>query len=696
MNTENLLTKKIYIEQGKNCANTSFKAFMRLENAKIISVKGISGLTQFEDEGNYAVLKKNETNYLLPAFIFSHYYTLEFTIQYAENAFVYFCESNDKVRFDLNNTNFQENIKVNDTTTFFIYDYQPQQINYGKCEVYPQKAIAGTHNKFYIKYTANCDLNEGFKVIFHTPYSAWSKPAEKVKIILNTNAEIKVILNRFYYAIRGYEYVATIKKGILKKGQSFEIEYGGVAAGVSVQQYPQEKVYFLLREGYGKVQIYKKLAETPYVSIIAAKAAKIRLKAPYFAPLNKEIYLEGIVLDEFNNAVVYNGTVTVKYMFSNVEKILSADVVNGKFSVKALMPNEENFIKFIAFINENRALIKGELVILTKSGEEKLFFGQIHGHSEVSDGTFSMEDYFKYGKETGLLDFCALSDHDWEIVEHPRNKDFHGLQKLCEIVEKYNSNDYATLLGYEWMDKGTHVNVYFSDVKNYEIKVGSVCFVNEKSDYDTLEKFLKSFENEDSSKVLLIPHLSHGYDWTADSNKIAAVEIASCWGQSELCSPANSEIREKGAFALLKQGKKFAFVGGGDNHHGSPGQLNSLSRYSIQNCLEGLCGIYANSLDRKSVFNAIKNGKCYAVYGVRVILDVQQKLSENFYEVSGRVACEKNIRCVELVSEDNIEVFTIEAQYAYFELKIKRTFKDNEFYYLRVKDENNITVAWLI
>lgn len=46
-----------------------------------------------------------------------------------------------------------------------------------------------------------------------------------------------------------------------------------------------------------------------------------------------------------------------------------------------------------------------------KLAQPKLFFGQLHSHTKLSDGAGEVEDAFKYAREVAKLDFFAVTDH---------------------------------------------------------------------------------------------------------------------------------------------------------------------------------------------------------------------------------------------------------------------------------------------
>ena len=44
--------------------------------------------------------------------------------------------------------------------------------------------------------------------------------------------------------------------------------------------------------------------------------------------------------------------------------------------------------------------------------EYRLFFGEMHGHTDLSDGETDIDAYFRNIRDRAGLDFAALTDHD--------------------------------------------------------------------------------------------------------------------------------------------------------------------------------------------------------------------------------------------------------------------------------------------
>ena len=54
-------------------------------------------------------------------------------------------------------------------------------------------------------------------------------------------------------------------------------------------------------------------------------------------------------------------------------------------------------------------------MLVTREGP-RILWGDLHGHSNFSDGTGLPEDYYRYARDVAALDVAALTDHDhWGI-----------------------------------------------------------------------------------------------------------------------------------------------------------------------------------------------------------------------------------------------------------------------------------------
>ena len=80
----------------------------------------------------------------------------------------------------------------------------------------------------------------------------------------------------------------------------------------------------------------------------------------------------------------------------------------------------------------------------------QVYFGDIHGHSELSDGKGSPDDYFTVARDEAKLDFCALTDHDHGGVRRPELWEAGKWELVQKKVAEYHEpGRFVTLLAYE-------------------------------------------------------------------------------------------------------------------------------------------------------------------------------------------------------------------------------------------------------
>ena len=79
----------------------------------------------------------------------------------------------------------------------------------------------------------------------------------------------------------------------------------------------------------------------------------------------------------------------------------------------------------------------------------RLFHGELHGHTDLSDGGVSIDTYFTKLRDEAKVDFCAVTDHDHGGVGKPELWDA-GKWDLTrrKIKEYYVPGRFTTILAY--------------------------------------------------------------------------------------------------------------------------------------------------------------------------------------------------------------------------------------------------------
>ena len=77
-----------------------------------------------------------------------------------------------------------------------------------------------------------------------------------------------------------------------------------------------------------------------------------------------------------------------------------------------------------------------------------MYYGHLHNHSNVSDGSGTPDDAYNYAKNVAGLDYFSTSNHVGYIVESE-------WASIKTAAEKYNEDSvFAAFWGFEWSGSG--------------------------------------------------------------------------------------------------------------------------------------------------------------------------------------------------------------------------------------------------
>lgn len=304
--------------------------------------------------------------------------------------------------------------------------------------------------------------------------------------------------------------------------------------------------------------------------------------------------------------------------------------------------------------------------------EYKWYWGDLHSHSILSDGTGTAFHNYKYARDVSMLDFCALSEHDhlsWSPYQRSDN-----VWRLSKSMVNlfYDPGSFVTLFAYEYtnareMNDYGHYNVYYNTVDNAPVYS---CGEEKSDNILELWSLLKDWENKSGYDAFTVPHhlLTDNLEWNPDyydNEMVPLVELYQFKGSSEMNTWCGNpfqhirkEIQEPGHSVQdgLARGYKFGFIASSDDHHGHPGHHMPIMqsyitepasylgpvyfRYNglharleyLKKILEndryfyyepgGITGVMAKNLTRKEIFNNLKDRRCIAVRSVdRILID---------------------------------------------------------------------------
>jgi hypothetical protein len=275
----------------------------------------------------------------------------------------------------------------------------------------------------------------------------------------------------------------------------------------------------------------------------------------------------------------------------------------------------------------------------------RLFWGDLHAQSEhhvmhsqdkdfrqrgwskgISCGT--VDDSYAYAKEVALLDFIALTDQGACLTD---------AWEFCQgkVREHHEPGRFVTFKGYEAGAPNGHRNViYASDAIEPPL---------DPKRFSSFEpRVLFDYYRERGDAILIPHHVKTWTDWNFHDPELEPLmEVYSCWGQSE--SPS-LELWDKGmtpgagAWGALRRGYRMGMIASSDNHVGMPGRSYPGDRQAHTPFKGGLCAIWAADLTRESLFNALKERRCYGTTGARIIVrfSIDDRPMGSAVELGGR------------------------------------------------------------
>jgi hypothetical protein len=411
----------------------------------------------------------------------------------------------------------------------------------------------------------------------------------------------------------------TLEEGALAEGDVIEIRYGDDrfgSPGALIQTFPEPHINataFVDSAGNGE---YKEVDGSPlYFDVIAGEASQAHVVWPSVRDENAPVEARIAVTDQVQ-ATPQGGDVTLRAGDQGLR------CTPGK---AAAVETREPLLVVTGL--DGREWGRANPWTLRQADGLNLYWGDLHAQSEhhvmhsqrkdfrqatwskgISCGT--LDECYQYAREVSLLDFVAMTDQGACLTE--------AWEYCQEKVRQYHEPGRMVVLkGYEAGSPLGHRNViYSSDDIDKPFDAAAMNNFHPETVYA-----LYRGRND----VIIIPH--HVKTWTKwdyhDPDLEPLMEIYSCWGQSE--TPGTDlwnkgQTPGAGAWEAFRRGYRMGLMASTDNHVGMPGRSYPGDRQIHTPFKGGLCAVWADSLTRESLFEALKARRCYGTTGARIIV----------------------------------------------------------------------------
>jgi len=340
-----------------------------------------------------------------------------------------------------------------------------------------------------------------------------------------------------------------------------------------------------------------------------------------------------------------------------------------------------------------------------------VYWGDVQGHTSLSDGKGSLDDFFAYARDVARLDFVIVTDHDFGNA-HPWWMPKENWRLAQEKAEKYTVADkFVALAGYEW----TSQPKYWTEVGEGEISErlfpGPPKFYNHKCVYfPSRVKYLfcakdAAYMTPDLLADAVAKHggLIHNAHPSAEEDGRDQFDYKPAHASVITNTEMGPDVMyyddrtcllncEEVVCGFLGRGGKTGFVGGTDTHEGEPAARTA---------------VLAPRLTREAIFDALRNRRTYAVSNARILLDFRingHRMGEEI-EIAGQPRIAVDVKGSHTIDEvavvrDGAVVRSSRpgTEAVAFEY-VDDTFGEHAYYYLRVTQTDrdaygNFSRAW--
>ena len=493
----------------------------------------------------------------------------------------------------------------------------------------------------------------------------------------------------------------------LKAGQTVEITYGdksGGSPGFRVQPFDEPSYVFKLYvDPLGKGQ-YMPLADNPSVQIVAAQAHKLTVLMPSDAVLGKPAWCVVRAEDRFGNpAAGYRGTVRLDSTDSSAilpEYYTFNQEDRGVHRFESITFNEKG-CQTVTAKSSFSTDCSNPVKVSQNRSRKLLLWGDLHGHTLQSDGRGTVEQYYDFARRVAALDFCAVSDHAFEISEEM----WSHSKAVTNRVNK--PGRFVTFNAYEWSgtaNVGGDHNIYWLDddppiyrSNTAYHKLNLQVYHGPDPKVGHVEELFAILQDRLTDKnVFCIPHRG-GRAGNPQWHNPKVQRLVEVYSEHFRSEPWAAEF--------LKRGHRLGIMASSDDHYGNPGYgylkhgRDKDSAFEPGEVGMGLIAVYAERLTRKSIFTALYDRHCYATSGDRIILEFSADghvMGSEFVSVVSpsfavRVVGTADITRVEIRKNGEM-VFTTEPNKRNVELSWRdEQFDENQtsFYYVRIVQANN-------
>ena len=412
----------------------------------------------------------------------------------------------------------------------------------------------------------------------------------------------------------------SVNDGYLREGDTVTLVLGDTSSGgpgSRAQTFCEPRFEFRVLVDCFGTGSFVELEPAGSVPVVGGSAAEIQLIVPTDVVLGIPFRVSVRVLDQWGNpADRYQGALetgdSAKLFYGLPSRLTLERSDQGILRLDGILAREPGTYRIEA-VDPKRGLkaASNPLLVKTHQHRRRRFWGDLHGQSEETVGTLTVDEYFAFARNQALVDFAGHQGNCFQITPEVWDR-------IRDTVRAFHEpGRFVTFLGYEWSGLtagGGDRNVYFRGDDGPLHRAGR-CLIppataGEEPECYPVTELYRRFRGRND--VLMIPHV--GGRWadldSFDPELEPLVEIYSSWGEFEWLL--------KDAF---DRGLRVGISCGSDDHKGRPGaSYPGAGTFGVQG---GLLCLWASELTRESLWEALQGHRCYGTTGARIALEFE-------------------------------------------------------------------------
>jgi len=416
----------------------------------------------------------------------------------------------------------------------------------------------------------------------------------------------------------------TLPSEPLAEGEEIRVHYGDPhkgSRGMRVQSFDEEEFTFKVYVNALADGRYLPLAGSPSIEVLASAPHRVQVVMPSDALVGKPTWAIIRVEDRYGNPTAqFSGTARLSSTDATArlpERVEFIEADNGVQRVENIRFGRPGDFRISAH-SEIGSHTGNPVRVGLQPPEQLLLWGDLHGHTLYSDGRGSVDAFYDFARNTAGLDFCAVTDHAFEVTD----AQWAHSKKVTDAW--YRPGEFVTLQAYEWSgmtELGGDHNVFFLehdppifrsrsyyDVRNLEMYHG---IEPQPEHIDDLFRRLEGIS--DGGDVFAIPH------W---GGRRANPEFHHPEIQRMVEIFSEHRRSPEWAMQFLQNGQRLGIMASTDGHYGNPGYgfLRPARGDLPQEVGHAAVAVYAAGRTRESLFRALYERRTYATSGDRILL----------------------------------------------------------------------------